>query len=210
MDHENGGVHLHGGRAGFDKKLWEVISTKNSRNNSLKFSLLSEHMEGGYLGNVKITVEYDLLESNALRIVYTAITDQTTVLNLTNHAYYNLNGEGSVSEHYLQINSNKILELDERKVPTGKILNCSQTYYDFVQKGKIKKIPSSGLDDVYVLNHKPFSAGLYSEKSGICMKVFSKQPAVVIYTPLEFPNMEFKNDATLTSLFFSIVQKDIL
>ncbi|PRX57255.1 aldose epimerase family protein [Flagellimonas meridianipacifica] len=195
VDSENG-VHLHGGSTGFDKKLWEVVSTKNSRSNNVKFGLLSKHMEGGYPGNMKVTVEYELLESNALRIVYTATTDQTTVLNLTNHAYYNLNGEGSVSEHFLQINSNKILELDDRKVPTGKILDCRQTKYDFNTKAKIKKIPSSGLDDVFIMPPKPFSAALYSEKSGICMKVLSKQPAVVIYTPIELPNLDFKDDAT--------------
>ncbi|WP_422858514.1 aldose epimerase family protein [Flagellimonas sp. S174] len=195
LENENG-VHLHGGSTGFDKKNWEVLSTESSRSNNVKFGLQSQHMEGGYPGNIKVTVEYELLESNALRILYKATTDQTTVLNLTNHAYYNLNGEGSVSEHYLQINSNKILELDKKKLPTGKILNCSKTHYDFVNKAKIKKIMESGLDTVYVLSPKPFSAALYSEKSGICMKVLSKQPAVVIYTPPEFPNVNFKDDAT--------------
>ena len=197
------GVHLHGGHNGLDKRYWDVLSTKNGKSPSVQLALLSEHMDEGYPGNLKVTVEYELLESNALRILYKATTDQTTVLNLTNHAYYNLDGEGSVSEHFLQINSNKMLELDEKKLPTGKTLNCSKTNYDFVNKAKIKKIMESGLDTVYVLSPKPFSAALYSEKSGICMKVLSKQPAVVIYTPTEFPNMNFEND-TKYSLFPAI------
>ncbi|MEM9362481.1 MAG: aldose epimerase family protein [Bacteroidota bacterium] len=197
------GVHLHGGHNGLDKRYWDILSTKDGKSPSVKLALQSHHMDEGYPGNLKVTVEYELLESNALRILYKAATDRTTVLNLTNHAYYNLDGEGSIAEHFLQINSNKILELDKKKLPTGKIVNCSKTNYDFVNKAKVKKVMESGLDTVYVLSPKPFSAALYSEKSGICMKVLSKQPAVVIYTPTEFPDMDFENDTTY-SLFPAI------
>ncbi len=197
------GVHLHGGKTGLDKKYWKVSSTKHGRVPHVKLDILSKDMEGGYPGNVKISVQYELLESNALRILYTATTDRSTVLNLTNHAYYNLDGEGSISEHYLQINSNKMLELDEKKLPTGKILDCSKTHYDFTKKKQIKEISASGLDDVYVLSQKPFSASLFSKNSGIFMRVFSKQPAVVIYTPLRFPSLDFKQNK-LYSLFPAI------
>ena len=184
------GVHLHGGQNGFDKKFWEVIATKQGRNPRVELSLLSKDMDEGYPGNLRVSVVYELLESNALRIYYTATTDRPTVLNLTNHAYYNLNGAGSVSEHYLQINSSKLLELDDKKVPTGKILECSQTHYDFLKKAHVKKIKNSGLDDVFVLSQKPFCASLTSIQTGVHMKVLTRQPAVVIYTPYLFPEME--------------------
>ncbi|MEO1486326.1 MAG: aldose epimerase family protein [Bacteroidota bacterium] len=196
-------VHLHGGSSGFDKMYWDIIETKQGRSPSIKMQLQSGHMEGGYPGNVTVTVQYELLESNALRIVYSATTDRPTVLNLTNHAYFNLDGEGSVSEQFLQINSGKVLELDEKKCPTGRILPCSQTHYDFQKKSPVKHVPSKGLDDVYVLSQKPFSASLISKKSGICMKVLTKQPAMVVFTPLHFPDIDFYQDTTY-SLFPAI------
>ncbi|MEL6484148.1 MAG: galactose mutarotase, partial [Bacteroidota bacterium] len=95
------------------------------------------------------------------------------------------------------------LELDEKKCPTGRILPCSQTHYDFQKKSPVKHVPSKGLDDVYVLSQKPFSASLISKKSGICMKVLTKQPAMVVFTPLHFPDIDFYQDTTY-SLFPAI------
>lgn len=196
-------VHLHGGNLGFDKKLWDIIETKNGQNPSVTMQLLSPDGEEGYPGNVTATVQYELLESNTLRILYSATTDQPTVLNLTNHAYFNLDGEGSISEQLLQINSSKILELDAKKCPTGKLLPCTQTHYDLQKKTPVKHLPTKGLDDVYVLSQKPFSASLISKKSGICMKVLTKQPAMVVFTPLRFPEIEFYGNAKY-SLFPAI------
>ena len=196
-------VHLHGGSSGFDKMYWDIIETKQGRSPSIKMQLHSGHMEGGYPGNVNVTVQYELLESNALRIVYSGTADRPTVLNLTNHAYFNLDGEGSVSEQLLQINSNKILELNSKKCPTGRILPCAQTHYDFQKKSPVKYVPSKGLDDVYVLSQKPFSASLISKKSGLCMKVLTKQPSMVVFTPLYFPDIDYYQNTTY-SLFPAI------
>lgn len=197
------GVHLHGGPEGLDKKYWEVISAKHDKNPQVQMRVNSPHMEGGYPGNVEVLVQYELLESNALRILYKATTDWTTVLNLTNHAYYNLNGGDSILDHELQIHSTKVLELDKKKLPTGKMIGCSQTHYDFLNKTSVKNLPSQGLDDMYVLNPKPYSALLSSKKSGISMKVRSRQPAMVVFTPLQFPELDFLDYAKY-SLFPAI------
>ena len=192
-------VHLHGGTKGFDKKYWNITSFKKGENPSVELSLLSEHMEGGYPGNLKTTVKYQLLESNSLKITYTACTDQTTVINLTNHAYYNLNGEGSISDNFLKLGSNNILELDKNKVPTGAILNRSQTSFDFIDGALVESKLSKGLDDVFVFKEKGEYASLFSGNTGIGMQVHASQPAMVVFTPEQIPPLKFKDGKQYSS-----------
>ncbi len=188
------GVHLHGGKEGFDKKIWNVETIESGNSSSVTLSYLSEHLEEGYPGNLKVLVTYTLTEENALKISYKAETDQTTILNLTNHSYFNLDGESSILDHKLKLNSNSYLDLDEQLVPTGKINLVEGTRFDYTKKACVGKDGFKGLDDIFVLDENDQKALLSSEKSGIQMKVCTNQPAVVIYTPIKFNKLPFKNN----------------
>ncbi|MET2984576.1 aldose epimerase family protein [Aureibaculum conchae] len=185
------GVHLHGGKEGFDKKYWNVDEVSES---SVTLSYLSKNLEEGYPGNLQTTVTYTLTENNELKIVYEATTDKTTPVNLTNHAYFNLDGNGSVLDHELELKSDWIIELDEQLLVTGKLLKTKGTPYDFKSKSKIGKTDFNGMDDIFVLNSNDdsYKVSLSSSKTGIEMKVFTNQPALVIYTPPKLPKLSYK------------------
>jgi len=189
------GVHLHGGKEGFNKKIWNVESIKSDDSPSVTLSYLSEHLEEGYPGNLKVIVTYTLTEENALIISYNAETDQTTILNLTNHSYFNLDGESTILDHKLKLNSSSYLDLNDKLVPTGKINMVEGTRFDYTKKACIGKEDFKGLDDIFILNKNNPKAILSSKKSGIQMKVFTNQPALVIYTPTKFNNLPFKDNA---------------
>ena len=189
--HNLNGVHLHGGKEGFDKKYWEIVSVKRGRTPFVTLSYRSEHMEEGYPGNLYVEVTYHLMESNALKIVYSARTDKTTIVNLTNHSYFNLNGYGTVLNHSLKINSDNFLEVDDSLLPTGVILPTKNTNYDRNIELELGKQKFEGFDDTFILNKKPKAASLWSRNTGIYMKVYTNQPAVVVYTPRRFPDFIF-------------------
>ncbi|MDY7396949.1 aldose epimerase family protein [Aureibaculum sp. 2210JD6-5] len=192
--YNEGGVHLHGGKEGFDKKYWNIDKVKEF---SVTLSYFSKHLEEGYPGNLLVSVTYELTENNELKIIYKATTDKITPVNLTNHAYFNLEGCGSVLNHELELKSDKFIELDEQLLVTGKLLNTKDTPYDFKSKSKIGKSDFNGMDDIFVLdtNDDTYKVSLSSTKTGIEMKVFTNQPALVIYTPVQLPDMKFKNNA---------------
>ena len=108
---------LHGGPVGFNSRIWAAMAGENS----VAFTYYSPDGEGGYPGNVTITVTYTLDEDNGLRLDYIAIPDQDTVVNLTNHTYFNLNGGGSVGEHILQMDADAYTPVDAELIPTGEI-----------------------------------------------------------------------------------------
>jgi len=197
------GVHLHGGKEGFDKKLWQVESIESGDEPSITLSYLSTHLEEGYPGNLNISVTYSLTSEDALNISYSATTDQTTVLNVTNHAYFNLNGESSILDHELELKADAYLDLDDELLPTGRQILLKGTKYDFIDKSVIGKSGFNGLDDIFVLTGGKENAILSSAKSGIQMKVDTNQPAMVIYTPPEFDKLPFK-DAAVFSKFPAI------
>lgn len=196
--YHNDGVHLHGGKEGFHKKLWIVDDAVYGENPYVTMSYLSPHLEEGYPGNLRVTVTYRLTETNVLKIAYTAQTDKTTPVNLTNHSYFNLNGKGSVLDHQLMIDSEKYLEVDTRLIPTGRVLNSKHTRFDFMATSQIGRSDFKGLDDTLVLNDGHLNASLSSAKTGIQMEVYSNQPAMVIYTPKDsrFTGFSFKNGVT--------------
>ena len=198
--HEDG-VHLHGGKTGFDKKYWTLEKADHALNPSITLSYFSKDMEEGYPGNLQASVTYQLKEDNTLKITYKANTDKTTVVNLTNHAYFNLNGEGSVLDHQLKINSHQNLEVHENLIPTGKILNSTAGRFDFNTLSKINRADFTGFDDTFILDaDQDLKAQLISEKTGLKMSVYTNQPAMVVYTPKVFSealsfyeNAEYKN-----------------
>jgi aldose 1-epimerase len=189
---EKDGVHLHGGHRGLQHKLWKL---EEQSGNSLAFSCFSEDGEEGYPGDLKVKVRYSLTELNELVVDYTAITNKATPVNLTNHTYFNLNGSRDITDHELFLDSEKILQVDEKLRPTG----------DFVSLGAHKKnfspskpVGMTEVDDVYVLRkEQPEAARLFAPQTGLEMKISTNQPAVVVYIPKELVQLwEYKTQLT--------------
>ncbi len=188
----NGENHLHGGKIGFDKKLW----TGSVQADKVVFSLFSPDGEEGYPGNLLASVAYSLDDENQFLIEYHALCDQDTVLNLTNHAYFNLNGHdsGDIYSQELKIYSESFTENDNTCLTTGRILPVEGTALDFRNwKAMGKEINSddvnvqnvSGYDHNFILNQDgDFSlcAEAYAPESGIHMSVYTTQPGVQLYT----------------------------
>ncbi|MEE2773095.1 MAG: aldose epimerase family protein [Bacteroidota bacterium] len=181
------GAHLHGGKKGFQYRFWNIDSVSEGENPQAVLSYHSEHLEEGYPGNLKVQVTYQLTEDNQVKITYRAETDRDTIVNLTNHTYFNLNGSGSVSDHFMQVNASKILELDERNLPTGNLTKLKGHPKDHRES---KLLGNRELDDVYVLDtmENETQVQLFSPLSGIKLKLKSNQPVVVIYSPESLPD----------------------
>jgi aldose 1-epimerase len=192
----NNGVNsLHGGKKGFQDVVWD---TNQINEQSIAFSYLSKDMEEGYPGNLKVKVIYNLTDSNELKISYEATTDRKTVVNLTNHAFFNLNGEGSgtILNHQLQINSNLYTPVDSTLIPIGKHESVTKTPFDFRNFSAIgKRITDEheqlkngkGYDHNYVLNNQNgnqmlHAASVEGDKSGIIMEVFTIEPGLQFYS----------------------------
>lgn len=182
---ENEGVHLHGGKEGFHYKMWKLEEIKEGENPSIRLSYFSKDGEEGYPGNLVVTVTYTLTEDNTLIIEYRAETDKETIVNLTNHAYFNLSGGGDITDHLLQINAEKILEIDEQLLPTGGFTALGSHTKNFQQE---TQLGVQNLDDTYALTSGlELAASLYSSESGIKMQVKTNQPSLVAYAPQELP-----------------------
>lgn len=187
----NDGVnHLHGGFRGFDKRIWKA----EEKNGALVFSRLSPDGEENYPGDLDVTIRYTLTEKNELRVAYDADTDADTVVNLTNHSYFNLHGGGSVLGHTLQVLAEQFTEIDAGCLPTGKFLPVEGTPFDF-QKPKLlgRDIEISnlqlqyggGYDHNFVLSEPgPLrkAAILSGPETGIELTVFTTQPGLQIYS----------------------------
>ena len=154
---------LHGGWQGFDKKNWTATSFKNAHEVGLNLTYLSPDGEEGYPGNLAVTVTYILTDDNQLKIHYAAATDRTTVVNLTNHSYFNLSGAGDILGHELAIYASKFTPMDETLIPTGELQTVESTPFDFTRSTAIgSRINSEdeqlkrggGYDHNYVLDEK--------------------------------------------------------
>ena len=191
----NGVNHLHGGLKGFDKKNWSARLTPGS--NSVSFSITSTAGDEGYPGTLHAKVTYTLTEDNALRIAYEATAEAPTVLNLTNHAYWNLAGagEGDILGHELTLHAAKFTPVDDGSIPTGKIDPVAGGPMDFTKAKTIAKDfaqmtgTPGGYDHNFVIDQaakKPGglnpAAELYDPKSGRLMKVATSEPGVQFYT----------------------------
>lgn len=186
--------HLHGGPDGFQNQVWESRVVDNA----VEFMYYSEDGEAGYPGALKAVVHYEWSEDNALKLTYTAETDDPTVLNLTNHSYFNLNGEGTgtVLDHVLRLNASEYLPTDDTLIPTGDSEPVAGTPMDFVnpkQIGKDIKVDfpalnyGKGYDNCFVIDgwmegQIETAAELYSEQSGRFLEVLTTQPGVQVYT----------------------------
>ncbi|MEM7552590.1 MAG: aldose epimerase family protein [Cyanobacteria bacterium P01_A01_bin.84] len=182
------GVHLHGGLNGLGRRTWKILNVNKDENPFVELGITSKHLDEGYPGNLEVTAKYTLLETNSLQVSYLAKTDRTTYVNLTNHAYFNLDGGGTILNHKLALNSLKRLEVDEKQLPTGRLLKVRNSRFDFTTIRKIGNNDFKGLDDTFVLNDNQYcSATLSSKKTGILMKVHTNQPSLVVFTPPAFP-----------------------
>ena len=188
----NGPNHLHGGPQGCQNKVWE----SRKRKGGVEFMYFFEDGEMGYPGNVKVVARYEWSESNELRLTFTARSDARTVINLTNHAYFNLNGGGSVLRHTLKLNAAEYLPTDATLIPVGDSESVAGTPMDFNNPKTLgrdihKDFPAlnygKGYDacwciDGYVPGQIQEAAELYSKKSGRCLNVYTTQPGVQVYT----------------------------
>ena len=194
----NGDNSIHGGIAGFDKKIWDVEYSENLSEARLILKTFSLDGEEGYPGRVDLTVVYTLNDKNQLIIDYFATTDKATVINLTNHAYFNLDGHnaGSILNHEITINADRYTMVDNESIPTGAIVEVAGSPLDFRSAKRIgKDIESShqqiqfgsGFDHNFVINHEApgamtLAAAAYSSVSGRVMNVYTDQPGVQFYT----------------------------
>jgi aldose 1-epimerase len=184
----NNGQSLHGGLKGFDKVVW--TATPLAGDSSLQLNYESKDGEEGYPGNLKVQVVYTLTVDNGIKIDYTATTDKTTVINLTNHAYFNLSAGKSltIKDHVLQINANQYTPVDTVLIPTGESLDVKGTPMDFTQAKRIgddlDKVVG-GYDHNWILNKAEGLqevANVYDPLTGRSLTVFTTEPGLQFYS----------------------------
>jgi aldose 1-epimerase len=191
----NGPNALHGGLKGFDKKVWRAKVIKSQCGPALQLTYRSKDGEEGYPGNLKVTAVYTLMPDNGLRLEYTATTDKDTVLNLTQHSYFNLAGHGDVLGHKVFIDADKFTPVDETLIPTGELRDVEGTPFDFRQPtaigARIKQDDrqlkfGNGYDHNWVLNHPMGHLDVIAQVSepttGRILEVLSTEPGLQFYT----------------------------
>ncbi|MFV8342514.1 aldose epimerase family protein [Flavobacterium sp. XS2P39] len=179
LNKNNANHSLHGGNKNFSQKVWNVENSTEGKNPSITFSYSSPDNEENYPGELSVELTYTLSEENELIIEYKANTTEDTIVNLTHHSYFNLDGHQSdISEQELIVNSVKMLETTNENIPTGRFLNVADSSFDFTQP---KKCPSK-IDTTFVLEKEnEFSASLFNKKNNLKMAVYTNQPGVHIY-----------------------------
>lgn len=191
----NGKNALHGGKEGFQNVVWNA---EKKDAHTLILTYTSPDMEQGFPGKLEVKVIYSITADKTLKMEYEATTDKTTIVNLTNHAFFNLNGEGSGSilNHQLQLFANKYTAVDAGLIPTGKLEDVAKTPFDFLQKHTIgERIETKneqlefgkGYDHNYVLNGTivngmNHAATVIGDKSGISMDIYTVEPGIQFYS----------------------------
>jgi aldose 1-epimerase len=192
----DGANHLHGGITGFDKALWSARDVSTAEAPALELRYLSRDGEEGYPGNLSVRVTYSLNDAGELKIDYLATTDKDTVLNLTNHSYFNLagQGQGDILGHEVMINADRFLPVDAGLIPTGELRPVRGTPFDFTQPVAIgarvgqddeQLKRGRGYDHCWVLNSAPgalaLAARVREPASGRVLEVLTTEPAVQFY-----------------------------
>ena len=179
LNKNNNENSLHGGVVGFSEKIWTVEKAIEGDEPAITLSYSSPSDEENYPGNLTVELTYTLTENNDLVVQYNAKTTEDTVVNLTHHSYFNLDGHLSdVKDQELVVNTNQMLETTEENIPTGRYLEVDNTPFDFLTP---KKCPSK-IDNTFVLTQKnEFAASLFNKKNNLKMTVYTDQPGVHIY-----------------------------
>ncbi|MEU6103810.1 aldose epimerase family protein [Streptomyces flaveolus] len=175
----NGPNSLHGGERGFDKRVWDAEPVGHG----VRLSRVSPHGEEGFPGRLEVSATYTLDESGALRIAYEAVTDAPTVLNPTNHSYFNLSGSGHTGGHELRIAASRITPVDADLIPAGAPAEVAGTRFDFREARKV----GAGYDHNFVLDKGVTEtavpvAELYDPASGRVVSVATTEPGLQLYT----------------------------
>jgi len=194
----DGNNHLHGGIKGFDKVVWKAREAEAKDGTSLALTYVSTDGEEGYPGEIRVKVVYTLTRKNALRIDYSATTDRDTIINLTNHAYFNLAGDGAgdILGHELMLNAGWFLPVGHDLIPSGEILSVKNTPMDFTTATTIgarinEKHPQlqfgpGGYDHCWVLYPSPtmpsLAARVHEPVSGRVLEVYTTEPGIQLYT----------------------------
>ena len=184
---------LHGGRNGWYSKVWNAEILKNNKQPAVKFRYVSPDMEEGFPGTVTIEVTYSWTDKNEIIIDYVASTDKRTVINVTNHAYFNLHGvgKGYIFDHILTLNASTFTPFDATKIPTGEIRQVKGTPFDFTVPHSIgerigmtyENAVFDGYDHSFVLDKKTkVNATVYDPESGRVMEVMTDQPGMQFYS----------------------------
>lgn len=196
---------LHGGIAGFDKKVWGVKEIDGDEP-SIELSIVSEDGEEGFPGKLDVTVTYTLTSENALKINYRAVSDKDTVVNMTNHSYFNLAGHssGTIDKQILQINSGFYTPNDNECMPTGEVLSVAGTPFDFRAPKPIGQDISSdfeqiemfgGYDHNFAIEGRGYRKAAIAKclENGIAMEVYTDKPAMQLYTSNALPEGIYKD-----------------
>ncbi|GHT12323.1 aldose 1-epimerase [Bacteroidia bacterium] len=193
LPQNNGANALHGGLKGLDGVVWKV---DNVSSNAIQFSYTSPDGDEGFPGTLSLVVDYTLTDENSLQITYHATTDKPTVVNLSNHSFFNLKGEGNdVTDHVLQINAGHITPVDASLIPTGEIASVEGTPLDFrtptvigarINNDDTQLKHGGGYDHNWIIDHKTagdvtLAAALYEPESGRVMEVYTDQPGIQFY-----------------------------
>ena len=190
---ENGN-HIHGGVNGFNKAIWDARPIEGEGFVGVELSYLSKDMEEGYPGNLTVKVIYKLTDANELKVEYFATTDKTTIVNLTQHSYFNLTGNSnsSVLNHNLKINADYFLPINDNLIPKGNLKPVKNTPFDFSKLTKIEENINeeniqlqlaSGYDHTFVINKTTnnLAAIVFDEESGRQMEVYTTKPGIQLY-----------------------------
>lgn len=188
---------LHGGEVGFDKKIWTVTPFTTDSTEGLKLHYVSKNGEEGYPGDLDVNVTYTLNNENAFRIDYEAMTDKPTILNLTNHSYFNLNdGKGTILNEKLMLNADTFLPVDSTSIPTGEIRSVAGTPMDFRTPTEVGahiadnyrqlQLVHGGYDHNWILNTKgnlsEVAASVYDPDNGRFLQIYTTQPGIQFYS----------------------------
>ena len=192
LNNNNGNNHLHGGAIGFNKKIWKIESIDEVEGEVVvSMSYFSPHLEEKYPGNLSCLTQYKFNNNNEFSICYSATTDQDTIVNITNHNYWNFHGHkehyGTIVNHGIQIYGEEICEVENDLIPNGKFLNVRNTKYDFINRNNISQqlLDVGGIDINYVVNNekvmKPIGRA-WSNLTKMGVEYSSDQPGLQFYT----------------------------
>ncbi|MFN7932658.1 MAG: aldose epimerase family protein [Bryobacteraceae bacterium] len=182
LTRNRGEHHLHGGARGFDKVVWDAEASTNT----LELRYTSPDGEEGYPGECKVKVTYSLTEENALCIEYEAASSRDTIINLTNHTYFNLSAKDDILEHRIRIAADAYTPVDADTIPTGEIRDVAGSPFDLRQSVRLGDRMGKGFDHNFVLNRTgdglQFAARVDAPDTGIAMEVWTTEPGIQLYT----------------------------